>query len=869
MNHRPWRAVGAVLSVLSAFLACPAGLSAQEVPTRAAAEEAFFVARFGGVAETYLTVLYHDGEIFLPLAELFAFLAIEYQFEPAARRGSGFYADPDVPYTIDASSRRITIGTREVPLQPAEMIADSTGILLRSDVLERAFGLEVDVDLGALVLDLNSELTLPIVRRMRREQMRTRRGDAATTAAPHAPLLFPRRRRLVEGATGGYHLSLAGSGSGVTPTVGLSGGMQVLGGDLQMFSNTAWTTLGWDGSAEVRWQYVAPEHAPWFTQLQAGGIAASRALHPLPFNGISISNAPIEPLVSAGRFTISGSVEADWEVELYLNDRLVDFTVADANGDYRFAIALPYGTSIVRTRAYGPTGGSIEERQALQVPFTLLPPGHTEYHLSAGRRLHTGDPLVQFRLSRGLSTRLTATIGAEHVDDATGARSVGYAAAAWRLFGNTVLGADLAPGVLRGLNITAILPSFAEYSLEMRSYESGGAYNPAGLDWSWSARTFTPFSARGLPFVLRTSGNGSYYRSGNAFQRADADLTLTQRRIKPRLLLQWQESGRAPNRITTTRIGSGLQYYVGTTSDIPRLVRGGLLNGTVTWDLEAREQPIGGRIDFSRNAFGGRISVALSQDHRQSEPRFDIRFLRQTGHGVYQASMLGSASHTAGALSLDGGFAVDPRARRIIPAERSAVGRGSVAFSFYLDANGNRQQDPDEADLVGPTIQFRQATPLHDDGAGTIRATDLIPYHRYSVTADPATIANPLWVPTAREFSFIAEPNVVRHIRIPFVAAGLIAGTVTEALATGSRGRGGVILHVTGPTLPEPLELVTYSDGSFYFLGIPPGEYEISVTRNSLVALRAAAQPDRLRFTVPALLEGASVENLDFVLIRE
>ena len=56
---------------------------------------------------------------------------------------------------------------------------------------------------------------------------------------------------------------------------------------------------------------------------------------------------------------------------------------------------------------------------------------------------------------------------------------------------------------------------------------------------------------------------------------------------------------------------------------------------------------------------------------------------------------------------------------------------------------------------------------------------------------------------------------------------------------------------------------MTFTDGTFYALGVRPGEYELVVGPRTLELLRQAAEP--LRFTI--LPDGAAPSGLDIRLV--
>jgi hypothetical protein len=58
--------------------------------------------------------------------------------------------------------------------------------------------------------------------------------------------------------------------------------------------------------------------------------------------------------------------------------------------------------------------------------------------------------------------------------------------------------------------------------------------------------------------------------------------------------------------------------------------------------------------------------------------------------------------------------------------------------------------------------------------------------------------------------------------------------------------------------------LVTFTDGGFYLLGVKPGDYELTVDSRALEALGVTAEP--LRFTLAPAAGGVGKSGLELLL---
>ena len=100
--------------------------------------------------------------------------------------------------------------------------------------------------------------------------------------------------------------------------------------------------------------------------------------------GATINNTPNEVREATGSYTITDTTEPNWNVELYINDVLIDYTQADAAGLYLFKVPVVFGLSVLTLKFYGPLGEVREEERIENNPYTIVPIKKLEYSLTAG-----------------------------------------------------------------------------------------------------------------------------------------------------------------------------------------------------------------------------------------------------------------------------------------------------------------------------------------------------------------------------------------------------------------------------------------------------------------------------------------------------
>jgi hypothetical protein len=101
-------------------------------------------------------------------------------------------------------------------------------------------------------------------------------------------------------------------------------------------------------------------------------------------------------------------------------------------------------------------------------------------------------------------------------------------------------------------------------------------------------------------------------------------------------------------------------------------------------------------------------------------------------------------------------------------------------------------------------------------------------------------------------------------IPVPLVQAGEVSGEVLVGpRETGARF---VEVELRGLDNDQTYSVTTFSDGSFYLLGVRPGRYEATVSRDLLDELGLSVQPAPL--TVGTSMDQAFVEGVTVRLIE-
>jgi hypothetical protein len=150
------------------------------------------------------------------------------------------------------------------------------------------------------------------------------------------------------------------------------------------------------------------------------------------------------------------------------------------------------------------------------------------------------------------------------------------------------------------------------------------------------------------------------------------------------------------------------------------------------------------------------------------------------------------------------------------------------------------------------------------DERGRFAAWDLIPFELTEVEIDPGSVRDPLIAPAVGRFLFRPDPNVFTPLPLAFVPTGEVTGRVLFGPA--EQGVGSLTLELVNLDTDDRYPTISFSDGTFYVLGLRPGRYRVVVSPDDLAQLNLVAeQPE---FTVGRRREEALVEGVVLRLSR-
>ncbi len=795
-----------------------------------------------------------DDDVYLPVADLFRTVSIKADPSVDFHKVSGFFIEENKLYEVNIDQLRITLGQEIHALKRRDYIVSENNLYLRRALFGEVFAINCSFDFRALEVTLKTELELPAIRDMLREEARKNLGPESADFT--ADTTFRLQHLLFDGGVLDWSIN-----ANELPTPNLQSYSFNFGGQLLYGETNALITGGYNNSPRAastvaRWRFVDPEN-PIFKQIILGNNYAFPSAISLPSaRGFYVTNTPVTNRRAFGTYTISDITQPNWIVELYLNSRLIDFTRTDASGYYHFAVPIVYGATSVKLKFYGLYGEERTEEKQIQIPYTFLPAGTIEYSVLGGQLL---DPYNRFvsgiGLNAGISYGISIGGGIYYLPDSLQRPWSPYASASVRL--------------------TDQLLFRALYAMDFQ-YSGTLSFSSGPLSMEASYNRYSPIQhfvhtdiledrklSLSLPFhifsygVLRLSALESISpTSDNITIESGLSASLWG------LPFGYTLSGSFLGPVPTIRYGA-------LTSGINLLVRGffeTLIRPSAEFDHTSnRFSTAGISIDktFGRFYAGASYQRGLADNSNtiRIDARLDLNFA-QFGTTYNSSPLSQSISSSArGTLAYDAGSHV------FIPDSRTLMGRGGLTIRPFLDRNDDGIRNDGEPLLKNLDVHIANGRILQSEDEPIIRVVDLEPYKVFLLKTSGLAFESLSWRPSFETAKVTMEANRFKTIDIPVFIAGEASGRVDRIASNGNKAGledvGIVFLRDDGKKSDS---IQTMTGGEFDYFGLRPGKYHARVDGRTLRRLGLESDPESIPFEIRPVEAGDIVEKLNFRL---
>jgi hypothetical protein len=552
--------------------------------------------------------------------------------------------------------------------------------------------------------------------------------------------------------------------------------------------------------------------------------------------------------LSQGSTTIVGDSPPGWDVELYRNGQLLEFSQTTSDGRYTFEDqATSPGKNIFTIRLYGPNGQYQEQQQLIWGGGLELDPGDYNYrfsHIDFDQSLLNGEldgvasasalssSSVEF--TYGLSQNLQAGVG--YFESETGVRDQLGEFNAEQYF-VTNIRANLFTGVLLG-----------EYSQQQ---DQGSAWQARYLgnlgehSYEVSYQSFdedfeSPYTVRSTRIESRAELS-IFGRTENVV--FDAYSLRFRREQHPNEVLRDEIFNRVSRRLGNAFISNEMSYthnnigddtYRGTLKLSGRYQRYGLsgefdydpqdanpasvARGTLRWQMKPDVYTSFQLSKQLKNNHEFRIDNTVSW----RKDAFDLSFKSSVGSNNFWSVGLG--------VSMSIGY--DRYRKSLYSQSKSLSNSGRVAFNVFVDDNKNNTLDSGERVL--DKVRYKDFN-TDENSNNFLSIIDIPSLNAYKIDTQKVILDNPYLVAPNRYYTIYTHAGSDLTFNIPVQNTGDIEGHLLNYQNSGEPNdsvvSAGVEIELHNKKGELVAKTVSEFDGYYSFNTVPVGQYSI-VTRS-------------------------------------
>ena len=836
------------------------------------AEEAGFITTYSNYRINIPTYYYNDS-LYIPLIQILSFLKIYFIATNGINNLSGYLISKDSTFEIDFTNNKAKFNKRKIEFTKKEYFKTKFDIYILPSLLYKIFGLNARIIQSALIVNIESKVDLPIILQDKRKKKYSYL-DSKDLQNKVLPLIYGKKWSLLNGGIVNYNLGTSYYLGNMNYQYGASFGLQVLGGDVQFNTTGLYSKFSQYNSSRNYWRWRYDFDNNWLSNITFGNIYPSNfrassfnhlSLYIRQYSGIQISNEKIQHNYNFTTMIIEDKLAPDWQVELYVNGQLFAQQKTDALGYYRFNLPVKYGNNNITLKFYGPNGELASKAKVISVPSDFLSPGKIKYTIGGGKMVLEDKYIGTADLAVGITNWMTNSIKVLKVDKDKDFTILNHNVV--RFGGNLTLNTDYSPNKVLSGGLSLWSDDYGTYNISYSKFNGYSELNRSGGNDAIYLNVSLPrIGALPINVMLRSSRIETQ-SSVNYIVNSDMRMYLSsfdfgvrysaylnqmsgqknylRQDINPTINFNFSDKPKFLDFLDNTRFTIGANYN----TTINRFTYANL----------SIQQSI-----FRNLNFNAMYRKDLIYGHSS------LRLTLQMNLSQFRSSTLSNYSESSSpnySQSLSGMLGFNPNNMEFNfdnSQSYGSIGTGAANFRFFIDKNDNDKFDKGEYLIHGVSVRVSMGQ-VKMDSKGSAVVYSLPVGQRINVKVNLASIKSPLWMPKYKEFAMIADPNSFKTIDVPCFASGVVEGEVVKDDSAKS-GQAGVRVHFKNKLSGADIPINVFSDGSFYKMGIPPGEYNVYVDSLQLSLLEDRTVPKSKTIKIVSKMEGDFVSGINFVL---
>lgn len=807
----------------------------------------------------------HPHGYFLPLGALSQALDFLITVDPKTGEAEGWFMKEDNTFSLDMDAERVNSQGPGDTYIPSLVLRTDTDIFVDSQLLSQWLPLQFILHEQSLVLEVTSFDRLPKEQHEQRQRMwegveakkNAQKKDIPEVEVPYQAYAPPvidmnindnmqRKREPLH--IMGYSARVETEIDHLTTDV---------------FFNGSTTTKGVDSlrARARREDETATLFGPFRARSFEVGDINPQSISLLgqsnPGRGFRISNRDFTRPTEFDSTDFVGDAMPGWDVELYWNGRLLDFTQVDESGRYEFMhVPIYYGNNNFKVVLYGPQGQIEEETRQFLVNESFLESGEFNYTFTAdekatrlfpiggnGKRLLKGQEAFRSQgdFEYGLNRYMTSHYGYSTTPMDDGMRhnfvTTGMRANAGGVLSNLDLAYDTTDSEwasrLVFLSRVWDLDVKAEQKLYSRDFESEienvasvakrSSINSLSFVRSFNIEHLPSFSmGGGMDYETFYDGpNITTFRHNIAVQMFGIQVGNTTR---------WSDNDET---------GNSEQQQLGGTFSLRKIYNKILLRAAVDYTVKPQEQAtalvLSAQKSLSSKVFN-RISLRRGLED-SSDNKFKLADQITWDFDKYRLTGILEADEDAELFigtTLSFSTAFQPKVQDWFTSSENLASQGAITARAFLDNDGNGEFTTGDDPLEG--VEFISSGIAHKTNAkGTVLANGHGVGRPSVLELDTASLPDPNYYPVGlTKYQVHTRPGLVVHMDFPLAKTTEVDGTVYYSGEQSQRALEDAIVELLDDTGKRVQSVYSEFDGYYLFEHVPPGHYFVAISEDQL-----------------------------------
>ncbi len=822
----------------------------------------------------YIDAMYgNNKQLFINVEDLFNTLDIQCVSSNDKNILEGFIESESQLYVIDNNTGQIKAGNKIIRTKNGITKANGS-LYMESSLFAEAFGITLTFNYRALTIMLKSNFELPVLKQLRIEKLR--KNVMKVKDEVIADTIVRRNYHLFKAGSADYSFGSYQDWEGHTNNqVSLGLGAELLYGEVNVAANYYSQYQFGERNLNYLWRWVDNDKK-FLRQAQFGKITnESISFLDAPVVGGSLGNTPTTIRKATGYYLITDRTEPDWNVELYINSVLVDFTKADASGLYQFKVPIVYGYTTLKLKFYGPLGEERTDERTINVPYSVMPKGELEYGLSGGiLENQQSDRFGRVAFNYGLARRLTIGGGIEYLSSIAKNPIIPFATLTFQPLPRMTMNAEYAHGVKTRALVNYYIRKDILIEIDYTKFVEGQMATRFNAPEERKIKLSFPVKIGKIIGFTRTDYTQLVYKSFTYnYYNAVISLYYNQFNINSGTILNWTNSEKA-NVISDLALSYRLKNGFTIRPSAQYNFHKGNLN-TLKIALEKYFTHGNIAISYEKNLLFNDhyININLRYDLPGARTNLSVSRSRDTKM---------TSENIQGSLAFGGGNGY------VYSGNNSSVSKGGLLIYPYLDINNNGIFDKGEPMVKITSVGIMGGKAIYNDKDLIIRIPDLNAFTSYFIEFRDTDLGNISWRFRRKTYQVLIDPNQFKRIDVPVNVVGEVSGMtylekddklkgLCRVLVRFYRMKGNTGIKARDvETQSKDLrncvaEVLSESDGYFYYMGLPPGEYTVKADPDQLRNLKMICSPEEIRINVRQSQDGDVVDGLNFILrpVRE